>query len=57
MPSDRLFQLLVQKNKISSNTKGREIFLNLMYFLLDGNKILKSRLKVYLEETLSKSVF
>ena len=25
-----------------------------MYFLLDGNKILKSRLKVYLEETLSK---
>ena len=57
MPSDRLFQLLVQKNKNSSNTKGREIFLNLMYFLLDGNKILKSRLKVYLEETLSKSVF
>ena len=57
MPSDKLFQLLVQKNKISSNTKGREIFLNLMYFLLDGNKILKSRLKVYLEETLSKSVF
>ena len=57
MPSDRLFQLLVQKNKNSSNTKGREIFLNLMYFLLDGNKILKSKLKVYLEETLSKSVF
>ena len=57
MPSDRLFQLLVQKNKNSSNTKGQEIFLNLMYFLLGGNKILKSRLKVYLEETLSKSVF
>ena len=57
MPSDRLFQLLVQKNKICSNTKGREIFLNLMCFLLDGNKILKSRLKVYLEETFSKSVF
>ena len=57
MPSDRLFQLLVQKNKNSSNTKGRQIFLNLMYFLLGGNNILKSRLKVYLEETLSKSVF
>ena len=57
MPSDRLFQLLVQKKKNSSNTKGREIFLNLMYFLLGGNKILKSRLKVCLEETLSKSVF
>ena len=57
MPSDRLFQLLVQKNKNSSNTKGQEIFLNQMYFFLGGNKILKSRLKVYLEETLSKSGF
>ena len=57
MPSDKLFQLLVQKNKNSSNTKGREILLNLIYFLLGGNKILKSRLKVYLEETLCKSVF